>query len=184
MIGDLADVTARSGPRAEAFDPPYVTIHVGSLHGGTALNLVPDRAVLEFEIRDIPGADVAGLLASIDNAIAAQRDDLKRQAADADIAVEDISSYPSLMMPVNDAAVVTVGRLAGSTEMAGTVSFGTEAGIYARAGIPTVVCGPGDIGRAHKADEWIGLDELAAADGMMERLADKLGKPAEEWITA
>ena len=68
--------------------------------------------------------------------------------------------------------------------MAGTVSFGTEAGIYARAGIPTVVCGPGDIGRAHKADEWIGLDELAAADGMMERLADKLGEPAEEWITA
>ncbi len=46
---------------------------------------------------------------------------------------------------------------------AGTVSFGTEAGLYAQAGIPTVVCGPGDIGRAHKADEWIGIDELAEA---------------------
>ena len=183
MIGDLADVTARSGPRAEAFDPPYATIHVGSLHGGAALNLVPDHAVLEFEIRDIPGADIAGLLASIDTAIAGQRNDLKRQAAEADIVVEEISSYPALMTPVNGAAVATAQRLAANPETAGTASFGTEAGIYARAGIPTVVCGPGDIGRAHKADEWIGLDELAAADSMMQRLADKLGKPAEEWIT-
>jgi acetylornithine deacetylase len=139
--------------------------------------------VLEFEIRDIPGADIAGLLASIDTAIAGQRDDLKRQAAEADIVVEEISSYPPLMTPANGAAVVTVQRLAASRETAGTASFGTEAGIYARAGIPTVVCGPGDIGRAHKADEWIGLDELAAADSMMQRLADKLAKPAEEWIT-
>ena len=51
-----------------------------------------------------------------------------------------------------------------------------------QAGIPTVVCGPGDIARAHKADEWIGIDELAASDRMMQRLASQLGKPAEEWI--
>ena len=55
-------------------------------------------------------------------------------------------------------------------------------GLYAKAGIPTVVCGPGDIGRAHKADEWVGADELAAADRMMERLAAHLGRPAREWI--
>ena len=68
------------------------------------------------------------------------------------------------------------------SDPAGTVSFGTEAGIYAKAGIPTVVCGPGDIGRAHKADEWIGIDELQEADKMMERLAANLSRPAEEWI--
>ncbi len=88
------------------------------------------------------------------------------------------------MTPANGAAVATVQRLAASAETAGTASFGTEAGIYARAGIPTVVCGPGDIGRAHKADEWIGLNELAAADEHDATAGGQTwAEPAEEWIT-
>lgn len=182
MLGDLADDTARAGTRDEAFDPPFTSIHVGSLHGGTALNLVPDRAVLEFEIRDVPGADVARLLTKIDMFVTEQRHALKQQADEADIVVTDIAGYPSLMTPDGAAAVSTTRGLTGRNDAAGTVSFGTEAGLYAGAGIPTVVCGPGDISRAHKADEWIGLDELAEAGRMMERLAAKLGQPAQEWI--
>jgi acetylornithine deacetylase len=182
LLGDLADATARSEPRDDAFDPPYTTIHVGSLHGGTALNLVPDRAVLEFEIRDIPGVDISSLLAKVDASIADLRRDLRKRANEADIGVEDISSYPALMTPDNHAAVETVRRLADSRAAPATVSFGTEAGIYAGVGIPTVVCGPGDIARAHKADEWIAVEELAQAGRMMERLAAKLGQPVEEWI--
>jgi acetylornithine deacetylase len=72
--------------------------------------------------------------------------------------------------------------LADAEPVAGAVSFGTEAGFYAAAGIPTVVCGPGDIARAHKPDEWIGLEELAAADRMMQRLADRLGEPIDAWM--
>ena len=69
MLDDLADARRDQAAQDAAFDPPYTTIHVGSLHGGTALNFVPDRAVLEFEIRDIPGADVSTLLvAAIDDA--------------------------------------------------------------------------------------------------------------------
>lgn len=184
QIGDLAAATSTSSKQDSAFDPPYTTIHVGSLHGGTALNLVPDRAVLEYEIRDIPRADVASLRKQIDLFIDEQRSDLKRQAPEADIVVEAISSYPSLMIAQDDAAVATVMRLANSHQPSGTVSFGTEAGIYAKAGIPTVVCGPGDIGRAHKADEWIGIDELAQADAMMKRLASRLNQPIEQWMTA
>jgi acetylornithine deacetylase len=180
-LGALAEQAAAAGAQDAAFDPPYTTIHVGSLHGGTALNLVPERAVVEFEIRNIPGTDVAGLLAMVDVAIAAERAALQRQAPEADIVREPISSYPSLTA-ADVRAVATVARLAGRNGPPQTVSFGTEAGIYAQAGIPTVVCGPGDIGRAHKADEWIGLDELAEADRMMERLAEQLGRPAQEWI--
>ncbi len=118
----------------------------------------------------------------IDRFIDEQRSDLQRQAPEANIVVEIISSYPSLMTAQDDAAVATVMQLADSNQPAGTVSFGTEAGIYAKAGIPTVVCGPGDIGRAHKADEWIGVDELAKADEMMKRLAAKLSQPVEQWM--
>lgn len=181
-LEDLA-LRASAEQRDAAFDPPYTTIHVGSLHGGTALNFVPDRATLEFEIRYIPGTDVNALLAEADAAIAEARRNLRAQAPEADISVENMASYPALSTAVASAVVATAQRLADGGDSATTVSFGTEAGLYAQAGIPTVVCGPGDIGRAHKADEWIGTDELAGADRMMQRLARQLGKPAEEWIT-
>lgn len=181
-LEDLALDTANAGPRDAAFDPPYTTIHVGSLHGGTALNFVPDRATIEFEIRYIPGTDVSALLAATDATIAAARESLKAQAPEAGITVEDMASYPALMTASASAVVATAQRLAERTGSATTVSFGTEAGLYAQAGIPTLVCGPGDIGRAHKADEWIGIEELAGMDRMMQRLASQLGKPAEEWI--
>jgi acetylornithine deacetylase len=183
MLGDLAEEVARTGPRDAVFDPPYTTIHVGSLHGGTALNLVPEHATLEFEIRDIPHEDVGGLLARIDARVADLRRELQRNAPEADIVVEPMFAYPALTIAHDHPGVATVGRLADSIIPAGTVSFGTEAGLYAAAGIPTVVCGPGDISRAHKADEWIGLDELEGANRMMKRLAEKLGQPAEDWIT-
>jgi acetylornithine deacetylase len=179
-----AEQLTQSGPRDEAFDQPWTTLHVGSLRGGTALNVVPDHAALEFEIRAVPGADVPALLAAIDGELDAVRADLKRQAPEADIVVEEIAAYPALATAADSAAVATVARLAGDDRPAGTVSFGTEAGLYAAAGIPTVVCGPGDIARAHKADEWIGLDELAAADRMMARLAAMLRRPAADWIVA
>ncbi len=182
-LEDLALRTANAGQRDTAFDPPYTTIHVGSLHGGTALNFVPDRATLEFEIRYLPGTDVDALLAEADAAIAGARASLRVQAAEAEIAVVDLASYPALSTAAESAVVATAQRLADAGDSATTVSFGTEAGLYAQAGIPTVVCGPGDIARAHKAGEWIGIDELAGADRMMQRLARQLGRPAEEWIT-
>jgi acetylornithine deacetylase len=182
-LENLALRTANAGQRDDAFDPPYTTVHVGSLHGGTALNFVPDRATLEFEIRYMPGTDVNALLAEADAAVAEARQSLKAQAPEADISVEEMASYPALQTACASAVVAIAQRLADGRDSATTVSFGTEAGLYAQAGIPTVVCGPGDIGRAHKADEWIGLDELAGADRMMQRLASQLGRPAEEWIT-
>ena len=184
FLDELGERVSHKGRRDAAFDPPYTTIHVGSLHGGTALNFVPDRATLEFEIRYIPESDVQSLLAQTDTFIASERERLKAQAAEADVAVEDMASYPALMTKAGSAAVATAQRLADAGTGATTLSFGTEAGLYAQASIPTVVCGPGDIGRAHKADEWIGLDEIAAADRMMQRLAAQLGTPAEEWIRA
>jgi acetylornithine deacetylase len=184
LLAALADRLAQSDAHDDAFDPPYSTLHVASLHGGSALNFVPDRAVLEFEIRQLPGTDVRGLLREIDVGLEATRADLRQRAEEAGIVVEDLVSYPAFAMAADDPALATTARLAGDKGTAGAVSFGTEAGFYAAAGIPTVVCGPGDIARAHKADEWIGLDELAGADHMMERLAALLSRPVDDWIGA
>ncbi|GLK85056.1 acetylornithine deacetylase [Ancylobacter defluvii] len=154
-----------------AFEPPYTTVHVGSLRGGGALNLVPDRAVLEYEVRTIPGADAAGIRARIDALVAEVRAGLKAQAAEADITVEPISAYPGLDTPAGLPAAAKLARLTDCNEAPITLAYGTEAGLYDEAGIATLVCGPGDIARAHKADEWIGLDELASAERLMRRLA-------------
>lgn len=180
-LDDMAQELARIPYHGIAFDPPYTTLHVGSLHGGTALNLVPDQAAIEFEIRSVPGADVAGLLNRIDALIAEQRQSLKHSAPEADIAVEEISAYPGLSPSADPAALKRVAALAETEARTETVSFGTEAGLYSEAEIPTVICGPGDMARAHKANEWIGLDELAQANRMMERLALRLDRPIAEW---
>ena len=180
-LEDMAQELTRLTYDGIAFDPPYSTLHVGSLHGGTALNLVPDQAQIEFEIRSVPDADVAVLLQRIDALVDEQRFSLKRAAPEADIIIEDLSAYPGLT-PSSAAAVNSVARLAGVDAGVETVSFGTEAGLYSAAHIPTVVCGPGDMARAHKADEWIGLDELEATQRMMARLTQKLDQPIAQWM--
>jgi acetylornithine deacetylase len=180
-LRSLADEEIARGGDA-TFDPPFTTIHVGSLHGGSAVNLVPERAVLEYEIRTMPGRSAGDILARIDGLVDRERDRLRATAPEADIVSEEISAYPGLDIRADHAATLLIGRLADDPQPATTVAFGTEAGLYAQAGIPTLVCGPGDMARGHKADEWIGLDELEAADAMMVRLADLLRRPGEHWM--
>jgi len=182
-LADLAD-DLKAGARDHAFDPPYATLHIGSIHGGGALNVVPDRAVMEFELRSIPGSDTPAVLRSIDAMLDGARAALKAQAPEADLMVEELSAYPALATAADAPEAAMVARLTGDNAPPGTIAFGTEAGLYAEAGIPTLVCGPGDIARAHKADEWVGRDELAACDAMLARLADLVRRPAADWITA
>lgn len=165
----------------DAFEPAWTSVHLGSLHGGGALNLVPDRAVLEYEARTIPGTDAPALMARMEAVINEARAALKAQADEAGVEIQVISAYPGLDTPADSDAVRIASALAGTNAEPITLAFGTEAGLYAQAGIPTIVCGPGDIARAHKADEWVGLDELDAACTMMGRLATRLGTPLERF---
>jgi len=165
----------------DAFEPAWTSVHLGSLHGGGALNLVPDHAVLEYEARTIPGTDAPALVARMEAIIDEARAALKAQASEAGVTIEPISAYPGLDTPANSDAVRIASSLAGTNAEPITLAFGTEAGLYWEAGIPTIVCGPGDIARAHKADEWVGLNELEAACTMMGRLAARLGAPLERF---
>lgn len=171
-----------AGPRDPAFDPPWATLHMGSLHGGGALNVVPDKAVLECELRSMPASDTPAVLARMEELFAQARAGLKAQAEEADLVVEELSAYPALATAPDAPEAGVVARLCGDNGAPGTIAFGTEAGLYAQAGIPTLVCGPGDIARAHKADEWIGRDELAQCDAMLARLVDYACRPARDWI--
>ena len=170
----LQEELARAGARDEAYDIPYSTLHVGRLSGGTALNIVPDRAVLDFELRHLAGEPVDALLERIGKAA---REAMERQAPqfpNARIELEQITAYPGL--DTDPAApIVTLSRSLAGTDRLTKVPFGTEAGFFSQLGIPTVVCGPGCMeGQGHKPDEYIALSQLAACDGFMDRLLDRL----------
>jgi acetylornithine deacetylase len=164
-----------------AFDPPFTSVHVGSLHGGGAVNIVPERAVLEYEVRTLPGRDAAEILARIDALVERERRRLRVAAPEADIVSEELSSYPGLDTGIDHPATLLVAQLAQDPAPATTVAFGTEGGLYAQAGIATLVCGPGDMARGHKPDEWIGFGELQAAGAMMDRLAEWVRRADGDW---
>lgn len=170
----LQDDLAQTGARDEAYGVPYSTVHVGKLSGGTALNIVPDRAELAFEYRHL-AADAPDMLhrriATCAEMAAAPH---RAQFPDARIEVEEVNAYPGLDMPVDGAFVAEARELAGETGLT-KVAFGTEAGYFHGLGIPTVVCGPGSMeGQGHKPDEYVEVDQLAACDAMMDRVLDSL----------
>jgi len=169
-IRDISDRLARSGARDPLYDVPYTTAHTGVVRGGTALNIVPDACTFEFEFRLLATDDVGSL---VDEVMAHARERLEPEMRAVDpaarIVFEEISEFPGLETPASRDVVGLAKRLAGRNEH-GKVAFGTEAGLFALAGIPTVVIGPGSIDQAHKADEYIAVLQLEACSAFLDRL--------------
>jgi acetylornithine deacetylase len=171
-----ADARRRSahGPFAEGFDPPYTTVHVGTLNGGTILNIIPEDAAFDMEWRTIPADDALAELERLRAFVAAEIEPAM-QAVDprAGLSFEMGMWLPPLSLPESHELTALVKQLTGSNST-GHVSYGTEGGLYQNAGIPTIVCGPGHIAQAHQPDEWIAQSELDACDAFIRRLADRL----------
>jgi acetylornithine deacetylase len=165
---------AVEGPFEDGFDPPHTTIHVGTVEGGTILNIIPEHAAFTMEFRFIPGDSprlrLEGMQAWIAEAIEPA---MKAVHPDCGFAYEIALEMPGMALPADHALTTVVKQLAG-TNSAGKVSYGTEGGFFENAGIPTIICGPGDIAQAHQPDEWIAESELEACDRFIRRLADRL----------
>jgi acetylornithine deacetylase len=162
---------ATEGLRDELYeDVAHSTAHVGILHGGTALNIVPDEALVELEFRVLPEEDPDALVEEIRAAAAGVEAEMKRRDKRASVEMALKSEIPGLSL-APDADIVTLAkRLAGRNDH-GKVAYGTEAGLFVEAaGIPTVVCGPGSIGEAHKADEYVSEAQIAQCEAFVRRL--------------
>ena len=165
---------AASGLRDGDYDVPYTTLHVGKLHGGVQVNIVPNKAVLDFEIRSLAGEDTDGLIAEMRAAAEAIVAPLRGDFPEAAIVVERLWDYPGLGTPSDAGVVNFVKSLTGAN---GTikVAFGTEGGLYdARLGIPTVICGPGSMAQGHKPDEYVSVEQMARCQAMLAALVDRL----------
>ncbi|MSP41964.1 MAG: acetylornithine deacetylase [Alphaproteobacteria bacterium] len=158
------------GDASGRFDPPYTSIHVGTIEGGTALNIIPRRCRFQWEIRPLPDQDPDALAARF-TAYAMQTvlPGLRAISPQANIIIRQRADVPPLAPREGSPAEALVTALRGSNILH-AVSYTTEAGIFQDAGIPAVVCGPGDIEQAHKPDEFVAVAELNACDGFLRQL--------------
>ena len=151
------------GPFNSAFEPAYSSLQAGVIAGGQSVNIIPDSCTLDLEARAIPGVDPASLLAPIR---------ARAEALETDgfpVEWTAMSAYPALSLPQKAALAGLLRELTGKVPLA-AVSYGTEAGLYQAAGFDAIICGPGDIDRAHKPDEYILTSELAACQRLIEAL--------------
>jgi acetylornithine deacetylase len=170
-LNRIGDEMIERGDASGRFDPPYTTVHVGVISGGTARNIISKSCSFEWEFRGLPSLDPQEIPARLDRfvqEVALKR--LNRFGEFGRIETKLSVAVPGLAPEPGSAAEVLALRLAGKNHTQ-TVPFGTEAGHYQQAGIPTVVCGPGSINQAHQPDEYITLEQLEAGAAFMRRLA-------------
>jgi acetylornithine deacetylase len=174
LIGELnriADEMMERGDPSGRFDPPYTTVHVGVINGGTARNIMAKTCSFHWEFRGLPSLDPKEIPNRLDRFVedvALKR--LNRFGEFGRVETKLEVAVPGLAPEPGSAAETLALRLAGRNQTQ-TVPFGTEGGHYQAAGIPTVVCGPGSIDQAHQPDEYITLEQFEAGAAFMRRLA-------------
>lgn len=179
FIRDIAERMARSEARQYGYPVPYTTLSTNRVAGGIANNVVPRDCEFMFEYRWLPGTDPD----AIEHEIRAHASRLGQDmhaaapagsASPPGITFERLSDTPHFDM-AEDAGIVRLAQTLARTAGRAKVAYGTEAGLFQRAGIPTVVCGPGSIEVAHRPDEYVTLEQLAACEAFLDRLIEAGG---------
>ncbi len=163
------------GGIAGSFDPPGTTFNVGRIGGGSAVNIIARHCDFRWEMRPTPDVDPAEVLARLDGFA---NDALvpRMRAVDPAARIEttvDITAPTLGPLPGSEAEAFAL-RLTGQNE-ASTAPYVCEAGLFAEAGVPSIVCGPGRVAQAHQPDEFVRLEEIAACSAFLERLVAAAG---------
>lgn len=170
FLGRLAAELKAAAPADSPFDPPYTTINVGTVAGGTAINILPRECRFVWEFRPIPETDAALLLQRFEahlQEVVLPR--MRLTAPEAEIVTEVLCAAPPLK-PDPDSPAERLARALTGANSSGAVAFATEAGLFQAKNISAVVCGPGSITQAHQPDEFIEEDQLAQCEAMLRRL--------------
>ncbi len=161
-------------PAASRFDPPWTTVNVGALQGGVAHNVIASKAQVDWEMRPVCASDAdfvkTALRQLCENELLPE---MRQIFPEADITLETIGEVAGLVPMEQNEARRIMAELTGANG-ADLVAFGTEAGIFQALGMDVVVCGPGSIAQAHKADEYLALDQLDQCLTVLQRLGGYL----------
>jgi acetylornithine deacetylase len=158
---------------AAQFDPPFTTLHVGTIHGGTANNITAADCRFAIDTRVVPDESIQGWNKRIEAEALRIDADLKARRPEAGVTLAPFFGVPPLV-PEKDGAAEVLARALTGDNATGVVSYGTEAGHFQAAGYSAVVCGPGSIAQAHQPDEYIDIAQFEAGHSFMRRLVDSL----------
>ncbi len=172
FIRQTADRLAREEPPDARFAVPYTTLQTGLIKGGIAVNVVPRDCEFTFEMRNLPATSTDEVTRSIvEYAEHELVPAMQRVARDAGIVFERGMDLPAFGIAPDHPLVRWAQQVASTAHLsAGAVGFATEASMFSRAGIPTVVIGPGSIDQAHKPDEYISYQQVAACEAFFDRI--------------
>ena len=172
LLGDIWDgLRADADPR---FDPPHSTVQATMMSGGTAVNILAREAHVTWEYRALPDRDAAAIVETVKRRAAAEiLPRYRARAAEAAMTTELHAAYPGLVLDEDSPAIRLARELTGANAIE-TVSYGTEAGHFQTYGIPAVICGPGSIDQAHRADEYVALSELDACENFLRKVIAKV----------
>ena len=176
-LKSMARRISEHGPHDDLYDVSHTTVHTGVIRGGTALNIVPKDCHFDFEFRYVGDDDPDVIEAEIHEFSAQSLEPhMHKISPETGIDITCSNDMPGLDLNADEEVVTFVKALAGKNDHS-KVAFGTEAGLFhTRAGVPTVICGPGSIEQAHKPNEFVELSQLDEATIFMDRLMDKVCK--------
>jgi acetylornithine deacetylase len=177
-IRDMADQFREQGPFDEFYDVPFTTAQTSTIEGGNAVNTVPAECRFAFEFRNLPTLDPDPIFARIEQyARETLLPKMKREHEAAAIEFTKVAAAPGLDA-AEQAAITQLVRALTANRDKHKVAYGTEAGLFSRAGIPSVVCGPGDIQQAHKANEFVALDQLVQCERFLGKFIHSMSVDA------
>nr|WP_298378231.1 acetylornithine deacetylase [uncultured Halomonas sp.] len=170
IMGELRD----AGRVDEAFNVAHSSLHVGKIQGGTAINIMARQCQFDWEIRHLPQDGFDEVMVNFATFADALERELKQRAPQVSIHTEKlIETVPALADRDNREALSLCHALLGERDNE-AVAYATEGGQFQRAGLSTVICGPGSISQAHQPDEYIEISQLEAGTDFMRRLGDYL----------
>jgi len=163
-----------AGHLDDRFTPPHSSLHVGMVQGGIAPNVIADQCRFQWDVRTIPQNKLADILADFAAHCALVEKELQVRFPGACIVTtEHHPPVPPLDTPA-DAPIVAFVQAAAPIQALGTVAYAAEAGQFAEAGIPAMLCGPGDIAQAHRPNEFIAWEQLEMGLAFLRNVANQL----------
>ncbi len=172
LITFLADMAAEFKVNADPacpFEPPYPTIHVGTVSGGTAVNIISRECTFTWDMRVLPEHSVHDILTRFTHYSQGLQAEMQAVAPHASIATELLADAPPLASNGDATASQLAQKITGHT-CSGVVPYATEGGLFEAQGLSVVVCGPGSIDQAHQPDEYIEIAQVEACERFMDAL--------------
>ncbi|MGE0182627.1 MAG: acetylornithine deacetylase [Parvularculaceae bacterium] len=172
-LSEMREARARGADPDSPFSPPYSTMTVNVVKGGTQLNIMAGHCEFNWDCRVVPGDSAAGVLEEFNDFARALESEIRKKAPQCAIVTERMTDAPPLAPMIDNPAADLAKAITGlnSTDV---VSYCAEAGQFQEAGFSTVICGPGSIDQAHQADEYVSTDQVAKGSSFIRNLIARL----------